>query len=675
MSFVLNDTMQHALRSVSRLDDVKEYGLKGLNVVTVKPDNSINLTDDKYYFTLDSSKLSGNIPINRVEINGKLRVSSTGPVSTTAVTYDATAPYSPTAPIPAPSYLMSASNGGLESMVLNKMFSNITLSDKQVQFIQESRTPEKIEIMSRLLEENNLKECGIYLDDTYGGNDQKMAGQFELFDVVNPASSLQVFPKGGNPDCIMEHNRFWKQNTNNQYIKVASNKFYNGTTLVANAPVQAPQSFLNKNGTSYYRANGVATKQVQEFDVKEDLCHDILVTKYQKQPVHAGIPTTDLVFTFSKSTLIDSLYKTSNTSITDITVEIVSLELKVLTFNYGLLKIPVNKPYFVPFYSEQANQETVQLDSIETVTNYVTQTRQYNSVPQYISLYCQEPSSSSGINQNLSSSFTPAKITDLKLQIDNDIQTPLWNASIDELKFRTLTNLADCGWNVKGLLENMPQNANGVQALVSALNNSDYVAVNNIQTRSAITALRSFLDGYFLLKVDKDIRLPANMCVGQDIKVSFTWTASFDALSNAPYMNNATNCVFYTTAYFPSMYKVSAERGLLKAEKLVIRDSEFWALVEGTNRMVEGSNLPNLQAYSSQNPLLIGSGFGQLWQVADKFRKYLPIGRKVVHHLSNLAEDVADEFDGPVSRKVGSVASIISNMSRGKSGRPKKLLR
>lgn len=679
---MLNETMQHALRSVNSLDEVKQYGLKGLNMVTVRPDNSINSSDSQFIFTLDSSKLSGNIPLNRIEMEAQIRVTATGSIKANGSQGYQGAPLYGIGPAKeGRPYLMSASSGGLDSFVLNKMFSNVTLSDKQVQFVQESRDPQKIEILSRFFEQENLEQSGIYLEDTYGGFDLKAGGSTELLSIVDPANARQEFLRGCDADSVLDRNRFWKQNTNNQYINLVdgSNKFFNGTTLVADGALVEPYVSLNKDGKAYFFSSGTATSQVQDFIVKEDLCHDILVTKYQKKPIHAGIPTTDMVFTFTKSTLIDTLYKISDTSfITDIKVEIIDLKLKVLTFNYGLLSaIPVDRPYYIPFFSEQVNQETIILSGTFPTNDRQTQTRQYNSVPQYIAIWCQEPSSTSGTNSNLTNSITPAKVTRLSLQIDNDVQTPLYNLSIEELKFRTLTNLADCDWNVNAMLRNMPQETVGSQAWFPTGTVPNFATLNQLVGRCAITADRSFLDGFFLLKLDKDIRLPANLCVGMDTKISFTWTPSFDTLSNEPYMNGATTAIFYTYAFFPSMYKVSAEKGLLKAQKLVIGSGEFEDMINNTNAMIRGPSYSNSHSFNSQNPILIGSGFGQIWEQAQR---HMPMAKRVIHHASKIASEIADKFDGPVAKNVKEVAKVIADLTKAeskakKAGRKAKMLR
>ena len=249
-AFMLNETMQHALRSVNSLDEVKQYGLKGLNMVTVRPDNSINSSDSQFVFTLDSSKLSGNIPINRIEMEATLKVTANGAIGITAQGYGGTAPFGINAVKTDRPYLMSASNGGLDSFVLNKMWSNVTLSDKQVQFVQESRDLMKVELLSRFFEEENLKQSGIYLEDTYGSFTQKMGGQAEMLSVVDPTAAKQEFLRGCGIDSILDRNRFWKQNTNTQYINVISNSFYPNSdgqgTVIPNGTLSEPFVSLNK---------------------------------------------------------------------------------------------------------------------------------------------------------------------------------------------------------------------------------------------------------------------------------------------------------------------------------------------------------------------------------------------------------------------------------------------
>jgi GH15 family glucan-1,4-alpha-glucosidase len=183
------------------------------------------------------------------------------------------------------------------------------------------------------------------------------------------------------------------------------------------------------------------------------------------------------------------------------------------------------------------------------------------------------------------------------------------------------------------------------------------------------------LDGLFVLKCGKDIRLPADMVVGQDRKVSFTFTMSFDVVSNSatPTQNNQAQCQFVQMAYFPSMYKFSPSAGLLKAERFVLSDKEFKDLVEATNRKVSNNTWSNNVYYTSQRPLMVGSGFGNLFSWA---RSKIPI----IKSLATAVGAVADMFDNDTARTVSKGAKAIHSALGGKkkrsakrAGRPKKI--
>lgn len=692
MSFVLSEVEQQALRSVHDLEAVSEYGLRGMNIIRVEADGVTNPSDSQLTFTIDSSKLAGNIMLNRVQMEADVAVTASGTLYgaiTPGWTNDLRTGNAGEA-----GFLISPANGALDALFLNKAFSAIELSNKQVQLVQDSRTPEKIDILARLLCPKHLNEAGIYLDNTYGPLNYKCAGQWQGQTLSDPSTGISVFGRG----CSLEDMQkciFFKRNTNGQYIVKKSNVFQNSSNVVvAGLPIPPePYNLFQRLGgiSGQYNwdwVSGGATlsnaTQTVVYRIKEDLLHDIFVSQYQQNPVYMGLPTTDLVFTFTKSNVINSLYKTSNQSITNITVSIRSLKLNVLTYNYGLIDMPI-KDYFVPFYSEQINQQTVSLSNNQTDVdngtndNRIMQTRQYNSVPQYFIIYAQEPTSSSGTKPNLQNALKPCSIKKLRLQIDNETDGPLYNMNIDELKHRTLTNLADDPETVDALFRNEIQHAYESKTFGDGYNSSkNWASVNNWRWASGVSANRSQLDGLFVLKIGKDIRLPSDMCVGQDRKVSFTFTIDFGRVQNdgasADPATNLVACQFYQIAYFPSVYKFSPDQGLLKAERFVVSDSKFRSLVDNTNSMVRSKSMKNHLIFNSQRPLMVGSGFGNLLEVA---RMKMPFVRHIVKSVANLAGDIADEFEGDIARKISQGARAVSKFVAPKKksrkvGRPKR---
>ena len=688
MAFVLGQVEQQALRSVKDLESVKEYGLRGLNIIRVNPDGVTNPTDQQLTFTIDSSKMSGNILINRIQMKAEVAVTAKGPLDGTAPTWTNATDWLTVAN---KGYLISPANGSLDALCLNKAFSLIDLSNKQVQLVQQSQSPEKVDILSRLLCPRHLEEAGIYLDNVSGPMEWKGAGKYELSQFFDPAKGRTIYARGADEETL-QRNVFYKRNMNGQYIVKKSNVFTNldGNTTIPAVPIppQPYNTFQNlggiKQGYNWDWVSGGAVANASQtvvYEVKEDLLHDILVSQYQKDAVYMGLPATDLVFTFTKSNVINSLYKTSNSDITGIEVKINKMELIALTYNYGLLfDIPV-KDYYVPFFSEQTHQQNIQLSNDrEQVKDGINngkqmQTRQYNSVPNYISFYCQEPTSSSGTKPNNQNALKPCKINRIDLQIDG-VDGFLYSMNIDELKHKSLTNLCDDKQNVDALFRReILQNFN-TKTQGDGMATPNWAKANEIHRPSGYAQDRTQLDGWYCLALGKDIKLPSDMCVGQNRKVSFTFTFNFDVVQNtdATAENNMVTCVYYQTAYFASMYKFSPTDGLLKAERFVVSDKEFQNLVDRTNSMVKSRSPQNHQLFRSTSPLMVGSGFGLMGIVKS------PIIRHIVGNVANLAGDIADEFDSDLARKISSGARTVARLVKPKKrksrqvGRPRRLM-
>jgi hypothetical protein len=661
-----NEVQRNALKNVKTLDQVINYGLKGFNLLEIKPDTNYTSTDQNVIFTIDSSKLSGNVMLNSIELFCDYKVTASGTALAAAPTYNASAPLALNTAQSVP-YFTSASNGGLDSLVVNKSFSSIQMSDKQVSLIDDTRTPDRIEILSRLFEKENLEQSGIYLEDTYGSFDQKYPGKADLLPLCNPASTLNPpFGAGSEPEDVLYRNKFWKQNTSDMYITTKKSVFFNGTTELTNATLTYPWAQLNRSATSleYVQTPSAADSQQTTFSVREFLAHDILSTPYQKGGLAmvTPLPSQDLVITFKKSNILDSLYKTSNVNITSIKVEITDIKIQILTFNFGLLSIPVDRPVFMPFFSEVVNQETVTLDATNKTLGVVTQTRQYNSIPSMILVYALEQSSTSGTNSNKTNSLTTAKIDAVSLQVDNDSGTPLYNQKVYNLKKRTLAHLADSEDNVDALFRSLPLACKDLQTEINGLGTS-IPLVNAASIKNGVTSGRSYLDGMFLLSCDQDIRLPPNTIAGLDTKISFTWTIDFDKLSNTAQMGTNRNIIFYTVALFPAVYKLSADKGMLTSTKLVISNEMFKQYLEEGNMEVRDNRMTHDYKYATPDTLIVGSGLGQLY---ERVKKYAPVAKSVVNKLSSAAEEISDLIPHPTAMAVNRVARVIKNLTAGK---------
>ena len=227
MTFALGEVEQQALRGIRDLSMAKEYGLRGLNIIRIEPDGVSNPGDAQLTFSIDSSKLSGNIMINRIQCEVEYTVIATGSLVQPAATHDGNG-FATNLGTTNIGYLMSPSNGAMDALCVNKSFSSIELSNKQVQLVQDSRNPEKVDILSRLLSAENLDQAGVYLDNTYGSITEKAGGAYELGSVFNPTLGQSVYGQGCGPEEILEDNLFWKRNTNQQYIKKKSNAFFTG---------------------------------------------------------------------------------------------------------------------------------------------------------------------------------------------------------------------------------------------------------------------------------------------------------------------------------------------------------------------------------------------------------------------------------------------------------------
>lgn len=679
MTFQLSEMEQRTLQSMNSISQVHEYGLRNMNVARIRPDGTLSPNDQTITFTLDSSNLAGNIPLNRIEAEVDFKVTVTGNLTPAAITYNATPTDGwITSPLAnAHGYLMSLSNGAMDSLCVNKAFSSIEISNGQVSLAKDSRDSQRIEILSRMLSQENLREAGVYPENYYGTMDNKEGGQYELIPLRNYIGAPLMWARGCDPDKTVQENLFYKRNTNGQYIVSASDSTFltSAGAPIASAANPFPWDVVasgNPVGKVYeWVTNGTfsGATQTRTFKVREELLHDILASKYQVRPMYNGLPTSQLVFTFTVSSLLDSLYKTSSTKITNVQVQITDMKLNVLTYNHGLLAIEP-KTYFVPFYSEKSDNQAVVLRDNAATTNITLNTLRYNSMPEYVVFWCSEPSRVTGTNLNKQLPLTTNKITDIQLSIDNDIGGALYSMTIDELKHRTLTNLDWDSANVESLFRSHINMCQGIGANAASFEAArGWGDLNGLELAQRSNNGRAYLEGLYVLKIGKDIRIPANMNAGVHEKVSFTWKINFSQTSN-PYVqasNNQVQCQVYTIAYFPAYYKFSHTEGLLRADTILMSTNEFDEMVKRTNSMIRSSqnSRENKQYYSHDQPMLMGSGFYGGLNIIDTARAALPFARKAlegIRSVARVARDFTADIDHDVARAIHKGSKFVTDV-------------
>ena len=691
--FRLNDTQQSAIRSVGKLEEINEYSLRGLSVSRIKPNGSIGSNDSQYIFNIDSAVLSGNIPLNLFEATIKYKVECTGKVLPVLANYDVGSRFcesiNPTSP-----YLMSPSNGAMDAFCINKSFSTIDMTDQNTNLVQETRNPERISILSRLLNQDYKEQHGIYESNGYGSYTQKYGGTWELLPVFDTVGANVIQPNAYMTGCSPQEvckSVFWKRNTNSRYIVPGPSTYTGATTSAPRAlgsilpsdwtyinmaefRIGADASDLTFN-PRYELADipantlvEVDVTQTQEFTVVEDIMHDVLVTRYGSQNA-VSFPTNQLVLTFTKSDRINSLYKTSNKKISDVKVTIVDFYLTIMTFNYGLINIPAEKEFNMGFFSEVTDQEQFTLSSVVEKKQIVTQQRQYNSVPLYLMCYTNVQNSST-ISANRSDSFQPAKHNSVRLSLGFDSGNPLYSMTVDEIKEKTLRNLGETWSNEQALFSHVPLPAGRVQNLargspqflgkfglaeiLSA--NPDPTGMSIVTAGTCASVDRSLLDGLILLRLGTDIRLPPDLVPGLNRKVSFTWHFDFAPVDNeyASYTaGNEINCTFYSTAFFPSEYIISPNRGLVRGGNITISEDTFTSMYMKTNESLLSRNPANELFFTAKSPLIVGSGFASILEMA---RARLPMVRNIAHSIATLASNVSGQFDSDLARKIKSGA-------------------
>jgi len=652
-SFNLSDIQKKSLKQQNEIKNVVEYDWKNLNVIRLKPSKTYSVGDSDIQFQLDTTRLANNYPLNRIKMNARIRVTCTAAAGRQFDTpgYDlatgfmivknANTFYQP--------YLMSPSNGALDAFFLNKAFSNVSVKNGANDMREDKRNFAKIDLLGRFMSEDKLSKWGIYPDYEKGSYDEKYSASFEHLPFYSGSGTLATdrFPvySIGSTTSDLDKNIFWKRNTNNQYIKQVSNKvktsagaFLNTITppeaqlplkLGLNHNSSLPQIYkinpqIGDGSKEYYygcfpdgtfkAVNGVS--QQVEFDIEEDLITDFTTTRYNKYEEFRALPSSLLNFNFTISSLIDQLYKTSNVNIGTVKVEILDPTLDFFTFNYGLLSIQP-KQYYVPYYQENQVSEQIVV-SPTTTSNPPLQTLKFNKTPTYILLYCEE---NIATGQNRATNLNTLAIDSLKLTIDNDQGTALYGLNKTELEEMTLNNMGNEFANFEAMHRTnkwASPNEPFYKFMIDAFAPGSQIITMSSQQWATylstyVTPTRSYIEGVYLLKIGKDIRIDSRMMAGLARPTSFT----FDITVDKQWAKNAIpgTATFKAVAFTPSYYIMDPQNGLLTTKDITYTEDELLAFITNTNREVaEKENMENKQVYDTNHPqMMLGSGwFGGL---------------------------------------------------------------
>jgi hypothetical protein len=663
-NFRLTDIEKQALQSMTDISQIHEYGLKNLNIVRLTPNIKYTVGDSEINFLLSAGKMAGNIPLNRVQCvtdfevvcrgfgdsgldqltTGDDRVNSFGEVFDSQGT----------------PYLFSMTNSGLDSLVTNKAFSNVTISLGANQLQKETRTAERIDMLSRLLSQENLRSAGVYNECNIGTYPSKAGGNLELMALQDHNKRVPpTFCFGCDIKDTVE-TIFWHRNSNDQYIKrvayssTSTHPWYaewsvdgltweTGKVESTSGSNWVGELHQKKYGTEIqyvyeerpthgpdWDISFVTTKysQRQTFRVYEDLLHDCFTTKYQSNTDYRGLPVPQMGITLNISPNINSLFKTSNPNITDITVVVKKMELNILTYSYGALDI-IPRPYNIPYYTEK--QDTQVLDIVAN-PRPVIKPIQYNSMPTYVLLYNSEPIAS-GVKQNQNMNINVTRIKSVKLTINNDGGSALYTMTTDELRQRTLANLNDSECNVHALWRSQPNQCEGLETkwkfLVSSNPGAGIAAqgleaewVNRVMRGPDSYGGKALLDGMYLLRIGRDIRINPQMMSSLNIPTIFNWDIEFSSIyaTDVP-VDPLTK--FTTVAFNPAFYVVSPYEGLLKGQNITVSEEQMLEMVNSTNVEILSGDYPNNVTYDHISPLMVGSGwFGAM-------NKTLPRAEKV----------------------------------------------
>ena len=142
-------------------------------------------------------------------------------------------------------------------------------------------------------------------------------------------------------------------------------------------------------------------------------------------------------------------------------------------------------------------------------------------------------------------------------------------------------------------------------------------------------ATKPYLDGMYLLKIGKDIRISPQMMSGLNVPTNFTFKISFSNQFNR--FSGSTTCQFTTVAFFPAFYQISPTEGLLRTQNITVSEKEMLEMVNVTNDDIGTGKFPNNVKYTHEYPLMVGSGwFGALTRAVPRSLSSATNARKSV---------------------------------------------
>ncbi|RTL06738.1 hypothetical protein EKK58_04350 [Candidatus Dependentiae bacterium] len=750
------------LMQQNEVQQISEYGWKNLNILRLKPSKEYSVGDTEIQFQLDSSLLASNVPINRIQMEidyevtvtslpadgdytgglsgipvyGGSQITSSGsacPWTKYPIVFPANTSYNSAFVAGANTnnktfapYLTSPSNGGLDYLVGNKSFSNVKIKSGANEIRDDKRTPEKMDIMARLLSDEKLIKEGIYPDYIKGSILDKAGGDVELLNLVQlpplddaawatnatydgELSYGQTYARGCSPQETMNKNLFWKRNTNGQYIEYGRTYFrkptVNGSVFVEGVDPDddtltnpyAPIRFiykrtpkLNEDGNEYwYQVIPNATyfeQQIQqktEMKVFEDLMSDILMTRYNRNENYRPLPSSQLNFTFSISPLLKNLYKTSNLNIQSVEVVIKSMHLNVFTFNYGYLNIEPTT-YYIPYYQEKSDVQPVTLilddnNDPEPTTTAELQTLKYNKMPSYVLLYASE-NFNNGVLGSQHQNLNSIEMQRIRLTLNNDHGSALYSMTIKELKDATVKNFGKDFSNFYNIFRSNEGNlCEGVWEAVEAWSINDFpyqpsASVTNwymnpniwnqLTSRMAQTPAQSIMDGVYLLKIGEDIRIDPTLCPSMNTPISMTWDIDFGTNF---YADTSLTINFNSVALFPAYYIMNPQQGLIKQQDLSISMDEFWMMVKNTNTEIEESKTKQNVYFNTEYPnMMFGSGWFS--NIISGVKSALPF----VKTGADAVGKVAQYIPLPQAQAIGMASKAISKGAEALGGKKRK---
>lgn len=669
-SFRLTDIQKKAVIQQNEIKNIVDYDWKNLNMIRLNPTRTISEGDTNIEFQLDQARLANNFPINRVRMNAKIKVRAVSDKSFTPPAYMTAYPFmlngiTPSSEFITP-YLISPSNGALDSLFLNKVFSNIKIKNGANELREDKRTFEKIDLLTRFMDPEKLEKWGIYPDLQKGAYTDKLNGFLDGIPLqsIDPSLLAGPLPAGLDPTVFFSHgnlpdelekNIFWKRNTNNQYINIVNNQVSSSITggvledavkpvfpalpddVDGTVTVNMPYPNIFKVNPSsgdkeyYYQVfpenfnGGTNFAQEVTFDITEDLISDILTTRYSRKEEFRPLPSSLLSFNFNLSPLKNQLYKTSNPAITDISIEIVDMTLDFFTFNFGLLSIQPST-YYVPYYQEISVNQKIDLSQSNIPS---LNTLKYNKMPTYIMFYVSEPLNQ---NQNQSMNLNTIPIENVKLQIDNDQGTSLFGLNKKELEEMTVNNLGSFCENFDAMYRT-PKFYNSLSYNIAyqGLYNLGFpgagAQVPAILQGNYVSPSEKLISGVYLLKIGRDIRIDPLQMASLNMQTSFNFNITLGSKFS---QNNTTeNATFNCIAFNPAYYIMNPETGLLTSKDISYTQDELLQGITETNQIVKQiATNPNSQQYTTESPqMMLGSGwFGGL---NDTMRSHMLIAPRM----------------------------------------------